>query len=120
MSHEKKAFPGLTLVKKLLHRWNLNGNEPSPWWLIGSGGLVLLGGLLLAYCERCSHEELAKQYKRTTAVFAQGQKEIEDHLAAGDTGKAQEVLRSLGREAIMENAQWLILRRNRPFELVIH
>lgn len=31
----------------------------------------------------------------------------------------QDVLSALGREAVMENAQWLILRRNRPVELLL-
>jgi hypothetical protein len=93
-----------------------------PWdsWLIASGALVLLGGLLVAYCERCSHEELAKQYEHMAAVFTQGSKELESHLSAGDTRAAQDVLRALGQVAITEHSQWLILRRNRPFELLIH
>jgi hypothetical protein len=99
---------------------SLNGKYPSKWWLITSGALVLFGGLLIAYCERCSHEELAKQYKRMAAIFAQGKRELQSHLKAHDIGAAQSVLKVLGQEALMENAQWLILRRNRPFELLIH
>ena len=89
--------------------------------LILSGTLVLSGGLLVAYCERRSHDELAKQYERMTKIFTQGEAEIRKHLDAEnlDLPKVQDVLTALGREAIMENAQWLILRRNRPFELPI-
>jgi hypothetical protein len=34
--------------------------------------------------------------------------------------QAQRLLRELGREALSENAQWLILRRTRPFDVVVH
>jgi hypothetical protein len=87
--------------------------------IISSSILVLLGGLLVAYCERRSHEELAKQYERMTKIFTQGEREIGEHLEARELRMGQDVLKALGREAIMENAQWLILRRSRPFELVI-
>lgn len=97
----------------------LNAYRPEAIWLIASGVLVLGGGLLIAYCERRSHEELSKQYERMRSVFSRGLKEIEGHIQTEDVGATQEVLRALGHEAIMENAQWLILRRNRPFELVI-
>lgn len=89
------------------------------WPLIVIGTLVLAGGLLIAYCERRSHEELAKQYERMAKVFSQGEQEIDDLLLANNTEAIQDVMRALGREAIMENAQWLILRRNRPVELLI-
>jgi hypothetical protein len=74
----------------------------------------------VAYCERCSDEELAKQYERMKAVSMQGATEVKDHLDKKDTQAAQKVIRALGDEAITEHVQWLILRRNRPFELLIH
>jgi hypothetical protein len=94
--------------------------RPSPWLLIGSGVLILAGAILIAYCERRSHEELARQYERAWVAFTRGAAELQDHLNVGDVEAAQRVLESLGHEAIAEHAQWLILRRNRPFELVIH
>jgi hypothetical protein len=89
------------------------------WLLIECSGLILCGGLLIAYCERSSYDELAKQYERMAKIFTQGEKEIARHLGNDELTKVQDVLADLGREAIMENAQWLILRRNRPFELLI-
>jgi hypothetical protein len=97
-----------------------SADRPPPWVLIGSGVLVLAGAILIAYCERRSHEELARQYERMWAVFTRGAVELHDHLDAENVEAAQRVLETLGHEAIAEHAQWLILRRNRPFELLIH
>ena len=94
--------------------------RPSPWLLIGSGVLVLAGAILIAYCDRRSHEELAHQYERMWVVFTRGSVELQDHLEAQDVEAAHRVLETLGHEAIAEHAQWLILRRNWPFELLIH
>jgi hypothetical protein len=93
--------------------------HPDAWIIIGSGLLVVFGGMLIAISERRSHEELAKQYERMLVVFKNGQHELAKRLAGHDISGAQAVLHALGREAITENAQWLILRRARPFELHI-
>ncbi len=97
-----------------------DASHPSPWLLIGSGILVLSGAILIAYCERRSHEELARQYERMWVVFRRGSDQLGEHLQASDVESAQRVLKILGHEAAAEHAQWLILRRNRPFELLIH
>jgi hypothetical protein len=112
------AFTGWLMGALLVFAWD--AARPPPWLLIGSGILVLSGAILIAYCERRSHEELARQYERMWVVFTRGAAEFRDHLEAGDVESAQSVLETLGHEAIAEHAQWLILRRNRPFELLIH
>ena len=98
----------------------VDAHHPGQLAVIISGALVLAGGLWVAYGERRSYEELAKQYDRMAALFARGAQELDEHLKCQDIAAAQEVVRVLGREAITEHAQWLILRRSRPFELLIH
>ncbi len=80
---------------------------------------MIFGGLLIAYCERQGYEELARQYERMEIVFSNGGKELTDHLAKGDVAAAQRVIEALGREAIVEHAEWYMLRRARAVELHI-
>jgi hypothetical protein len=82
-----------------------------------SGLLVLAGGFALVICERRFHEELSKQYERMAAVFADASRELQLACEAGDLARARQTIRALGHEAIAEHAQWLILRRARPFQL---
>ncbi len=117
--------PGEAARQTKDHHPATDAQHPSHFLLITSGLLVLGGGLLIAYCERESHEELAKHYDRLAVVFNQGQRELKTHLApesieAANVEAAQAVIEQLGREALTEHAQWLILRRARPFELLIH
>jgi hypothetical protein len=79
--------------------------------------MVVLGGLLIAYCERRAFENLAQQYERMMLLFDNACYELEASLAANDILAAQRVCVALGREAVAEHANWLILRRARPMEL---
>jgi hypothetical protein len=91
--------------------------HPPVWLLIGSSLLVIVGGLIVGYCERGAHEELSKQFEQMLIVFQNGDHELETHLDEGDVPHARKVIEELGREAILEHAQWLILRRTRSLEL---
>jgi hypothetical protein len=97
----------------------LSPRHPPDSILILASCLVITGGLCIAYCERRAHEELSKQYERMAILFANGDRELADRLAQRDITGAQRVIAALGHEAIVEHAQWLILRRARQLELHI-
>ena len=54
--------------------------QPNDYVLIASGTLLFIGGLVIAYRERQSHEELAKQYDRMAVVFEHGKAELDAAL----------------------------------------
>jgi hypothetical protein len=85
-----------------------------------SGILVVSGGLLLAYAERRLLEELARQYARMHDIFSTANQRLEKILADKQISRAQALLVELGRESLTENASWLMLRRARPLEMLIH
>ena len=62
-------------------------------------------------------ENLAQQYERMLFLFDNARYEIEAGLAAGNIGAVQQVCAALGKEAVAEHANWLIVRRARPMEL---
>jgi hypothetical protein len=113
------AVVGWGLLAGLLidHDW-----ASHPWhpYLIIAGSLVIAGGLAVAYCERRAHEELAQRYERMAIVFEHGSHALAGRVARDDIAGAQRVVEELGREAIMEHSQWLVLRRSRPLELPVH
>ena len=97
----------------------LSPSYPRHSILILASSLVIVGGLCIAYCERRSYEELSKQYERMAILFANGDRELGERLADRDVNGARRVIAALGHEAIIEHAQWLILRRARQLELHI-
>ncbi len=94
---------------------------PPDVLLVASNVSLVIGALLLVYNERESNEDLAKQYERMAEVFHRASTELKDALTATppDIATAQGAIHALGNEAISEHSQWLILRRNRPFEVPV-
>jgi hypothetical protein len=97
----------------------LDPSEPRNEILVLGSMLIILGGLIVAICERRGHEELSKQYERIYVLFRSGKHELTAALAKEppDIQRAQEIIVALGQEAVQENAQWLLLRRSKPLEL---
>jgi hypothetical protein len=117
------AFAGWLMLGVLLF---VRPDEPSEWVLIVSSIAVIWGGLFIAFCERRAFEDLAKQYERMRIVFVDGDRELkpkiekeDSTITVDDIEAMQRVFEALGREAIVEHSQWLVLRRARPLELHI-
>ena len=96
--------------------------HPPEYAISFSALLLVVGGLFLAYGERQSHEELARQYDRMYAVFKRADEKLEQILPSDPKyfEHVATVLRLIGREAILEHAQWVVLRRSRAFEVPFH
>jgi hypothetical protein len=120
----------LGLVNVVCPHWFGHGEHPGLLLVleITVKVTVLTGALLLLYSERQSNEDLAKQYERMSAAFEKGAANV--GVCLRDDAKniklvqerietAQETIEALGREAISEHSRWLILRRNRPFEVPV-
>jgi hypothetical protein len=117
----------------------LDPAHPANVLLLAGSMLVILGGLYIAVCDRRAHEELAKQYDQMHVVFRAGAQELALVLdpkgrtavravvsiqqptapaSEEETVKwAQRIVEELGREALHENAQWMLVRRSKPLEL---
>jgi hypothetical protein len=88
------------------------------------GGFVIPIDVLLAaaalchhFNERMAYSEHVKQYRRMEGVFGLASKIVREKLAAGDAPGLRETLRTLGKEALVENGDWVLMHRERPIEL---
>lgn len=78
---------------------------------------LLAAGLVHHIGEQMAYSEHSKQYARMQRLFAHASGLITQALAAGDLKRAQAVLRDLGREALAENGDWVLLHRERPLSV---
>ncbi len=79
--------------------------------------LLLAGAALLHHAnERMAHSEHLKQYRRMLIIFSNAVKSIQALLDSGETD-ATKCLRALGKEALIENGDWVLLHRERPLEI---
>lgn len=98
------------------------------WWIILTGVPLLCGALCLAWSERNFHGEIARTNRAFEGLFESADRRLEaliarygalapeDPAAARTLEEIRSILYELRREALSENAEWLILRRARPPE----
>jgi hypothetical protein len=78
---------------------------------------LVASALLQVYSRVLGYSEQARQYDRMQKIFARGAALVEKHLKAGELKQAQEIIRDLGEEALIENGEWLLLHRSQPVEV---
>jgi len=103
------------------HQIDSLGHQVHPWLVLVMGFAPIAAALCEAYGERFGIRSQAHQYSRFSAIFARAEAAIERLEALPDTPERihteQALLGELGREALMENGDWVLLLRDRPIAL---
>ena len=73
--------------------------------------------LLHHFNNRLGYAEHAKQYNRMATLFARGSELLGKFLDREDWVNAKNCVRKVGIEALTENGDWVLLRRERPLEV---
>jgi hypothetical protein len=81
---------------------------------------AVIAGLLHNYSEKRAWSAHAKQYRRMQLVFTQAAVNVEPLIEQSSERNllcVRQILRDLGREALIENGDWLLLHRERPIDV---
>ncbi|MBV8299845.1 MAG: hypothetical protein JO083_09920 [Candidatus Eremiobacteraeota bacterium] len=81
---------------------------------------AVIAGLLHNYSEKRAWSSHVKQYRRMQLIFARAAthlKSLIEESPEQNLPAARDVLRDLGREALIENGDWLLLHRERPIDV---
>jgi hypothetical protein len=73
--------------------------------------------LLHHFNNRLGYAEHAKQYNRMATLFARGSELLGKFLDREDWANARNCVLKVGIEALTENGDWVLLRRERPLEV---
>jgi len=76
---------------------------------------ALVGSLLWQYAEKRSYGSNAARYQRMFVVFDRARRRLRD--LADDVDAMRAVVRKLGRESLIEHADWLLVGRGRPISV---
>ncbi|MGH8150157.1 MAG: hypothetical protein ACRETB_09335 [Steroidobacteraceae bacterium] len=91
------------------------------WAVLVMGFAPVAAALWEAYGERIGARTQANQYARFAAIFHRAERfitELEQERASPSRREGElALLRELGREALIENADWVLLLRDRPIAL---
>ena len=79
--------------------------------------LFVIAALLHNYAEKRALSQQAKQYERMGVMFGACSRRLPALIDDGQYEQARDLIRELGREALNENADWVLLHRERPLEL---
>lgn len=74
-------------------------------------------GLFTGYVQKRAHEEHARRYRRMAALYRTAGDRLTMLLRRGDVAAARTVLVQLGREALAETCDWLLLHRERQIDV---
>ncbi len=114
---------GLLAAFSLVALWGLLERLATwhHWVVLLMGFAPIAAALWEAYGERIGARTQANQYARFAAIFRRaeqfiGRLELEPPTASRREGELA-TLRELGREALIENADWVLLLRDRPIAL---
>lgn len=76
--------------------------------------LLVLAATIAGYMEKAGYAEHFKEYNRMKHIFARAEDYLTEAINAGEVDKARAILRVLGKEALIENGDWVLLHRSRP------
>jgi hypothetical protein len=74
--------------------------------------------LLHSYLEKAAFSEHFKQYTRTHAIFSNAEERLRELIREDKYSEAQQAIEALGKEALVENGDWVLMHRERPLEMV--
>jgi hypothetical protein len=80
-------------------------------------GFLALAAILHHFNNRMAYEEYSKQYGRMASLFTRGTELLGNFLDRGDIENAERCVKLVGCEALTENGDWVLLRRERPLEV---
>jgi hypothetical protein len=75
-----------------------------------------MAGAIKGYAIKRAYAEHAKQYARMARVFSLARKRLDSANDETLTARTRSVLLALGREALAENVDWILLHRERQTE----
>jgi hypothetical protein len=85
--------------------------------LVAIGMAVIIAALLFGYAKSRALSEHAKQYGRMSIIFANAKRHLEELMRAGRYAEAPALIEELGKEALVENGDWVLLHRERPLQV---
>ena len=86
---------------------------------IGIVLMLAIAGAVKGYSEKLAFGEEAKQYCRMAIIFRRCHDEVPALIRSHELTSARAALVDLGKEALRENADWVLLHLSRPAEVPV-
>lgn len=87
------------------------------WLSLLAAILLVLAAVCRNHANLMAYEEDANRYQKMGSLFERAIHVLERHQQEGNTASARKILLAIGKEALAENGEWLLLHRQRKFEI---
>lgn len=97
-------------------------NVPDPvlnLFVLASGTCFLGSAVLKTYAEQMAFEEQKNRYYAMSETYKIAATRFDTYVSVNNFDRARGILLLIGKEALMENAGWLRLHRQRQFEVTV-
>lgn len=78
---------------------------------------IVIAALLHSYRERIGLHSHVKQYEALASLFGKAWKKINDSETKMTEDEQRSLIEELGKEALVENGDWYLVRRDRPLQV---
>jgi hypothetical protein len=119
------VLAGIAVLVLLLVFWGVltrTLHPPAPTWVFVTMGLAgLVSGVLHLYADKMAFAQHAKEFERLDLIFTLAQRRFAELSNAEPTAAlrrhVRQLLLDLGKDALAENGDWVLLHRDRPLEV---
>jgi hypothetical protein len=87
------------------------------WLIVAMGTAPAIAAAMEGYAEKLAFSAQAKRYQWMSALFTRASAQLQKLLSPDQLGEAQQLIRELGKEALEENGDWVIIHRGRPMKV---
>jgi hypothetical protein len=87
------------------------------WLIVVMGTAPAIAAAMGGYAEKMTFSAQAKRYRWMQGLFARASRELKKLMQEGRLPEAQQLILDLGKEALEENGDWVMIHREREMEV---
>jgi hypothetical protein len=93
------------------------GGMPTHYLLLGIGIFPVIAAILQSFLQKNAIAEHKRQYDRMSVFYHRAVVHLQKLIGEDRLADARNFLAELGREALAENGDWILMHRDRPLEV---
>ena len=90
----------------------VDNNFATTWFEVVLGAIAAVGVAAQAYKNKRAYDQLERRYNLTRQIYSAAQEKLEN-----GSYSPEQILKFVGKEALIENSDWLWTHRNLPLEV---
>jgi hypothetical protein len=108
---------GIAILMLTIHGYLLEKEFFHHVLVVAIGTFLAIAAAVQGHSEKMAFAEQQKQYMRMRDLYAYASQHLTEATKSHDFVKARDIIMDLGKEALTENGDWVLLHRARPISV---